>query len=92
MMKRQISILLLLVGGLLLPLSGIFAQTNPDSTLDEPILDGVIEDAITDFEADDDTDFSLYTDALEDMQRRPLNLNTATAEELLLLPGMMRSR
>lgn len=88
MMRRLISISFLLAGGLLLPFSGAFAQTNPDSTLDEPVLDVIIEDAITDLEADDQTDFTIFTDALEDMQRKPLDLNNATAEELLMLPGM----
>jgi hypothetical protein len=87
-MVRQITILFLMIGGLLLPLSGVFAQTNPDSTMDEPILDGVIEDAITDVESDDQTDWTIYTDALEDMQRKPLDLNMASSEELLMLPGM----
>lgn len=65
------------------------AQVNPDSTeQSDDFLDQVIEDAITDIESDDQTDWTVFTDVLQDLQEKPLNLNTATKEELLLLPGM----
>ena len=65
------------------------AQTQPDSveTLDEG-LDPVIEDAIIDIEADEQVDFTIYTDFLDDLKRKPLSLNSASKDELLLLPGI----
>ncbi|MDB4286308.1 helix-hairpin-helix domain-containing protein, partial [bacterium] len=51
-------------------------------------IDQVIEDAISNSGIDEQVDFSFLTDALEDLQKNPLNLNTATREELLIIPGM----
>lgn len=51
-------------------------------------LDPSIEDVISNAEIDDQVDYSYITDYLRDLERRPLNLNTATREELLNLPGM----
>ena len=66
----------------------LFAQ-KPDSTRnDNNVLDQVIEDAIIDSETDNQTDWTFMTDQLQDLQERPINLNTASKEELLLLPGM----
>ena len=68
---------------------GASAQINPDSIgKDNDILDKVIEDAIIDSENDNQTDWSFMTDQLQDLLDKPLNLNTASKEELLMLPGM----
>lgn len=84
--RRLIVLILLLV----VVRSG-FAQVNPDSSgLDTDNIDQVIEDAITDIETDDQTDWTIFTDFLEDLERKPLNLNTASKEELLMLPGMTK--
>lgn len=65
------------------------AQIIPDSIRkDNNVLDQVIEDAIIDSENDSQTDWSYMTDQLQDLLAKPINLNTATKEELLLLPGM----
>lgn len=64
-------------------------QVNPDSVgKDNDVLDQVIEDAIIDVESDNQTDWSFMTDQLQDLLERPLNLNTASKEEILMLPGM----
>ena len=47
-----------------------------------------VEDIITNVEIDEEVDFTIITDILEDYKNRPLNLNTASKEELLYLPGM----
>ncbi|MEM0998603.1 MAG: helix-hairpin-helix domain-containing protein [Bacteroidota bacterium] len=79
-----------LLGGLLLSGLGSLAQVNPDSILrtDDDDLDMVIEDAITDIESNDQTDWTIFTDQLEDYRRKPLDLNRAAPQELMLLPGM----
>ncbi len=73
---------------LLLPLVS-WAQVNPDSLqfIDDGI-DPTIEDAIIDIESDDQVDFTIFTDFLEDLKRRPLSLNSASKDQLLLLPGI----
>lgn len=68
---------------------GLQAQVPVDSLgKEEPDLDQIIEDAVTDIETDDQTDWTIYTDFLQDLRRRPLNLNRATKDQLLMLPGM----
>lgn len=59
-----------------------------DNKIGEDVLDNVIEDAIIDVESDEQTDWTMFTDALETYKKNPLNLNTASSEELLLVPGM----
>lgn len=51
-------------------------------------LNTAIEDIISNSEIDDQVDYSFLIDYLEDLEKKPLNLNTATREELLMLPGM----
>ena len=46
-----------------------------------------VEDAITTSENDDETDWTVVTDYLNDLRKKPLNLNTATKEELAMIPG-----
>ncbi len=65
------------------------AQVDPDSLRsDESDLNVIIEDAITDIEADESTDWTIFTDYLDDLRRKPLNLNIASKDQLLLLPEM----
>jgi hypothetical protein len=65
------------------------ASQGPDSTaLDSDPFQRTIEDAISDLETDDETDWTFLSDAVEDLRKRPLDLNTAPREDLLLLPGM----
>ncbi len=73
---------------LFLPFSS-WAQVDPDSlpSIDEGI-DPAIEDAITDLESDEQVDFTIFTDFLEDLKRHPLNLNSSSKDQLLMLPGM----
>ncbi|HHG84620.1 MAG TPA: helix-hairpin-helix domain-containing protein, partial [Bacteroidetes bacterium] len=70
----------------------VVAQIIPDSvrqnTQDDDGLDQVIEDAVTDIETDDQTDWTIFTDLLEDLKQKPLSLNSASQDELLMLPGM----
>lgn len=71
----------------LLPL-GAHAQVDTVN-LDEPMeVDQAIEDLILNAEVDEQVDYSYLTDLLEELRRNPLDLNTATAEELRQLPGM----
>ena len=75
---------------LFLLLAGFGMAQTPGDTIkgQEPDLDQIIEDAVTDIETEEDVDYTIYTDALEDLRRKPLNLNRATKDELLMLPGM----
>ena len=57
-------------------------RSNDDGT------DQIIEDAVIDSENDNQTDWSYLTDQLNDLKERPLNINTADKEDLLMLPGM----
>lgn len=74
-----------------------FAQTDSldiesnriDTTLTgENAIDQTIEDIITSVEIDEQVDYTIITDALEDFRERPISINSATKEQLLLLPGM----
>jgi|GEM_PF-5637505 len=78
----------ILVIGLVLPVYG-WSQVPKDSlnTLDDG-FDPVIEDAIIDLESDDQVDFTIFTDYLEDLKRKPLDLNFATKDQLVMLPGI----
>lgn len=67
---------------------GAWGQVPRDSVMDGPDLDGVIEDAITDVESDEQTDWTIFTDYLNDLRKHPLSLNRADKDQLLLLPGM----
>ena len=67
---------------------GSEAQSADSLSPDNADLDVVIEDAITDIESDESTDWTILTDYLDDLRRKPLNLNRAGKDELLLLPGM----
>ncbi len=84
-MKLKILASLLLVFGF-----GTMLFAQPDSTRseDEGGMNQVIEDAIIDSENDNQTDWTFLTDQWNDLREHPVNLNTATKEELLLLPGM----
>lgn len=65
------------------------AQTEPDSlNIEETEIDQQIEDLILNAEVDEQVDYSDFTDLLQDFRKRPLNLNTATTDELRQLPGM----
>ncbi|MEM6629952.1 MAG: helix-hairpin-helix domain-containing protein [Bacteroidota bacterium] len=64
-------------------------STQIDTTLTgDEAIDQEIEDIVTSVEIDEEVDYTIITDILEDYRNRPLNLNTATKEELLYLPGM----
>lgn len=54
----------------------------------DQLVEQAIEDLITNNELEDQVDLSYLIDQLEAWTRRPLSLNEATQEELLLLPGM----
>ncbi|MCI4670418.1 MAG: helix-hairpin-helix domain-containing protein [Bacteroidia bacterium] len=47
-----------------------------------------IEDFIIGQEVDDQVDYTYLTDFLEEVAKKPLDLNTASKEDLLRLPGM----
>ena len=78
-MKRALTIgsllFMLLIGNY------AFAQVPEEDT------QTVIEDAVTGTEVDEDTDWTIVTDFLEDLRRKPLNLNTASRDELSMIPG-----
>ncbi len=66
----------------------IYSQVKPDSIgLSDDVLEKVIEDAMTNLEGEDQADWSTMTDLLSDLARKPLDLNTASEEDLMLLPG-----
>lgn len=75
---------------LLILAGGLVAQPVGDSIprKDDTDIDQVIEDAIIDTQTDDQTDWTFMTDNLQDFRDRPLNLNTASPDLLLQLPGM----
>lgn len=54
----------------------------------DQIIEQAIEDLITGNELEDQVDLSYIIDQLEEWSRRPLSLNEATQEELLMIPGM----
>ncbi|MEO1449399.1 MAG: helix-hairpin-helix domain-containing protein, partial [Bacteroidota bacterium] len=72
--------------GLMILLS-IGLQGQADSTRTAE-LDALIEDVISGVEIDEQVDFTEWSDELQDLLRKPLDLNRATREELSLLPGM----
>lgn len=47
-----------------------------------------LEDLVSNVEVEEEIDFSYLTDILEDFTRKRLDINTASREQLLLLPGM----
>jgi hypothetical protein len=66
--------------------TGTRAQT--DSSWVEDPLAQPIEDLINATETDQQVDYTLISDFLEQLQKRPLDLNTATRSQLLQLPGL----
>ncbi|MEZ4827395.1 MAG: helix-hairpin-helix domain-containing protein [Bacteroidia bacterium] len=62
-------------------------DTGEDIFSSESYLNS-IEDMAENLEADDEVDFAQLTDVLLDLAKKPLDINTATREQLLLLPGM----
>jgi hypothetical protein len=67
------------------------AQTDSLPSPQPPIDDAVdqaIEDLIINTESEDQVDYSFLTDYLEDLRLNPINLNTASYEELMTLAGM----
>jgi len=66
----------------------LFSQGPDTSRSQSGNIDQIIEDAMTDMESEDETDWTVFTDQLEDFRSRPLDLNQATRDDLLLLPGM----
>lgn len=79
-----------LIALLLCLATGLWAQPLRDSVprRDENDIDQTIEDAIIDSQSDDQTDWTFLTDNLQDLRERPLNLNTASPDLLIQLPGM----
>ncbi|MEO1416950.1 MAG: helix-hairpin-helix domain-containing protein [Bacteroidota bacterium] len=78
--------------GVLCPLLSLQAQVDPapsplDTLTENTDLNLYIEDFITGAEVDDQVDYTDLTDLLEDLQKNPLDLNTATQEELIQIPG-----
>lgn len=84
-MRRRLSILASLV--FCLTAAG-WAQVDSTRSDDDGGMNQVIEDAIIDTENDNSTDWTFLTDQWNDLKEHPLNLNTASKEELMLLPGM----
>ena len=77
-------ILLLFVFGF--ALATLFAQIDTIDNNDN--IDTRIEDIMQATETDQDADFTVVTDFLQDLMRNPLNLNTASRDDLRQLPGM----
>ncbi len=73
---------------LFLSFSAVYAQVDTLSLEEQSEIDQAIEDLILNAEVDEQVDYSFWTDYLQDLRKRPLNLNTASAEELRQLPGM----
>jgi len=70
---------------------GSLSLAQVDSTgrsLPREDIDQNIEDLIIGTETDDQVDFTYLTDLLEDYVEDPLDLNRASREDLLQLPGM----
>lgn len=80
-MKR---ILLLFISGVSFSL--LFAQNDTIDNNDN--IDTRIEDIMQSTETDQDADFTVVTDFLQDLMRNPLNLNTASRDDLRQLPGI----
>jgi len=82
-MKQSLTLLLLI----LVSLSLLKAQS--DTLLSPtPEVDIAIEDFIIGQEVEDQVDYTYLTDFLDDARQRPLDINSADRDELLLLPGM----
>ena len=89
--KYRLCFLLVLFGFNLCPVSAQVDSSSVqiDTTLTgEDALDQTIEDIITSTEVDEEVDYTIITDVLEDYRERPLNINSASQEELLFLPGL----
>lgn len=71
----------------LLITSFLSAQNDSINDVNDNI-DIKMEDIMSGTETDQDVDFTVITDAIQDWLRKPLNLNNATREDLLLLPGI----
>lgn len=78
-----ISLFLLLCAGL------TFGQRDsiPEGGQDDHEIQSTIEDAIQGADTEEDTDWTIVTDYLEDLKKSPLNLNDATKEQMTLIPG-----
>ncbi|MEL6132565.1 MAG: helix-hairpin-helix domain-containing protein, partial [Bacteroidota bacterium] len=82
----------LLIVCILLSLGILKAQVDPtqspsDTLTENTDLNLYIEDFITGAEVDDQVDYTDLTDLLADLQKRPLDLNKATQDELIQIPG-----
>lgn len=81
------------LGSLLMWGVSLLSQVDTIQTEDlisnhDMLTDQQIEDLITNLEVDEQVDYTIFTDRLNDLKRRPVNLNTATREDLQQLPGM----
>ncbi|MDX2247802.1 MAG: helix-hairpin-helix domain-containing protein [Bacteroidia bacterium] len=75
----------------LLELNTGFAQVDSvknEENFPAESLSPVIEDLVSHSEVEEEMDFSWFTDILEEFARKKLDINTASREQLLLLPGM----
>lgn len=79
---RQILLLLICC----ISLARLSAQNDTIDNNDN--IDSRIEDIMQATETDQDADFTVVTDFLQDLMRNPLNLNLASREDLRQLPGM----
>ena len=66
----------------------VFAQTDSLRVQPDDEVDMQVEDIMTNTETESSVDYTIITDFLTDLRRNPLNLNLATREELLQLPGL----
>lgn len=64
------------------------AWSQQDTTTVDDDLDETIEDVIVSTETDGQVDYTFLTDKLEEYRKRPINLNEASKDELLTLPGI----
>lgn len=87
-MKRLFKSILLSFAFAFLGNTFSFSQVDTTKKEDNNLIDNFIEDATIDTQNDGEVDWTVFTDALELYKKKPLNLNTATKEELLLIPGM----
>ncbi len=79
----KFAVLILLLCG---SLGAAVAQTDSIAT-DDPLFQP-IEDLINSTETDQQVDYTFMTDNLEALREKPLDINLATREQLLQLPGM----
>lgn len=68
------------------PILSVWSQVDTIKTSDD--IDMRMEDIISNTQTDENVDYTIFTDFLDDARRRPLNLNAASREELLQLPGI----